>query len=114
MEAAVPGTGPSAVPGTSEHYEVKVRQSARALGGIVMGTPYCGRCRVAWPCPPAAAEQGRLLADSATEPARASLVAAPGTRCRECGAPWPCPTVSRRGGMPLARGGDVHQPEAVS
>lgn len=114
QEAAVPGTVVGTVPGAGEHYRVAVRHAARSLLPIVMGTPLCGRCNVAWPCPSVAAVQGLAYVDNATEPVRKPLTAVPATLCRACRAPWPCPTAARRTGMPLSRGGDEHQPEQVA
>lgn len=38
-----------------EHVRVATRLYAGALAPAQV-TPYCSRCNVAWPCPPAAAE----------------------------------------------------------
>ena len=77
--------------------------------------PDCGRRRVGWPCPCAAAEAGTLhdvpIPVVAPGMEILSIAEIPGTRCNECGAPWPCPTVARRGGHPHFRiGHGGHEP----
>jgi len=41
-----------------EHVRVATLQLPGALGPAAV-TPFCDRCRVPWPCPPAAAELDR-------------------------------------------------------
>jgi hypothetical protein len=76
--------------------------------------PYCGRCRVAWPCPKASAEAGTLHDLPVTVPAPGMEIVPvgviPNTHCRECGARWPCPMAARRGGHPNNTGNGKHKP----
>jgi hypothetical protein len=101
--------------------QVEVHEPAteHVVCGVTMpyATPHCERCRVAWPCPKAAAEAGTQFDIPVTVVAPGmeilSTAVIPDTHCRGCAAPWPCATVARRGGHPHRSGHGGHGPVAV-